>query len=150
MYQSIYYRLAHGRGEKINCLHQRQTTCFHTCHPTTIDKNHVPTPVTPLQDKTMFPHLSLLYKIKPCFYILLSSTRQNHVSTHVPTSLPHNKIKPCALPREGTPILGHGRRFCSDDVCFENFNPIGSLFYASSQSEWPPISAEKLVYLHHI
>ncbi len=33
---------------------------------------------------------------------------------------------------------------------FEIFNPIGSLCYASSQSDWPHLSAEKLVCLYHI
>ncbi len=34
--------------------------------------------------------------------------------------------------------------FCGDDPVFEIFYPIGSLFYASSRSDWPPLSAEKV------
>ncbi len=38
----------------------------------------------------------------------------------------------------GAPILGHG-----DDPIFEIVDPIGSLFYASSQTDWHAHSAEK-------
>ncbi len=32
--------------------------------------------------------------------------------------------------------------FCGDDLVFENFDPIGFLFYASSRSDVPPLSVE--------
>ncbi len=35
-------------------------------------------------------------------------------------------------------------RFHGDDPLFKIFNPIGSLFYASRQSDWPPLSAERI------
>ncbi len=39
--------------------------------------------------------------------------------------------------------LGIVGRFRGDDPRFGGFNPIGSLFYTSTQSDWPSLSAEK-------
>ncbi len=72
----------------LSSYHNRQKPCSYTCHSST-RQNHVSTPFTPLQDKTMFQHPSLFHKTKPCFYILHSSTRQNHVST--PFTPPQDK-----------------------------------------------------------
>ncbi len=47
----------------------------------------------------------------------------------------------------GLPYLGMVGRFCGIDPQFflkRYFDPNGSLCYASSQSDWPPISAEKI------
>ncbi len=42
-------------------------------------------------------------------------------------------------------------RFCGDDPHFWIFNPIGSLFYTSTLSDWPPLSAEEIgVSLSHL
>ncbi len=41
------------------------------------------------------------------------------------------------------PYLGMVGRFRGDDPVFGISNPIGSLFYTSAQSDWPPLSAEK-------
>ncbi len=53
----------------------------------------------------------------------------------------------CSRGGDGTPILGLGMvgRLWADDPHFEVFNPTGSHFYASSNSDWPSLSAEKIV-----
>ncbi len=43
----------------------------------------------------------------------------------------------------GTHILGHGRGSAVMTPVFEIFDPIWSIFYTSTQSDWPPFSAEK-------
>ncbi len=48
------------------------------------------------------------------------------------------------IPAVGTPILGHGREVQQWWPLFWVFNPIGSLFYTPTQSDWPPLSAEKI------
>ncbi len=48
-------------------------------------------------------------------------------------------------PREGTPILGHGMEVpLWWPPVLGIFNPIGSLFYTSTRSDWPPLSSEKI------
>ncbi len=42
------------------------------------------------------------------------------------------------------PYLGMVGRCRGDDPCFGVFNPMGSLFYTSALSDWPPLSAEKI------
>ncbi len=45
----------------------------------------------------------------------------------------------------GTHILGHGREVPQWWPPF--FDPIRSIFYTSTQSDWPPLSAEKKIGL---
>ncbi len=42
------------------------------------------------------------------------------------------------------PYLGMVGRFRGDDPRFGDFQSIGSLFYNSTESDWPPLSAEKI------
>ncbi len=44
----------------------------------------------------------------------------------------------------GLTYLGMVERFRGDDPVFGIINPIGSIFYTSTQSDWPPFSAEKI------
>ncbi len=41
-------------------------------------------------------------------------------------------------------------RFCSDDPRFGDFNPIGCLFYTSTQSDWPRFCRKKGLSLSHL
>ncbi len=43
------------------------------------------------------------------------------------------------------PYLGMVGRFCGDNPRFGDFQSVfGSLFHTSTQSDWPPLSAEKI------